>query len=279
MPQHGEVPLGGIGQQARVRVLYFIGRGTLDEVLWKLIEKKYRDLGEFMEGKENMDFALERVLEDGEEEEILRQGEDEGDDDGDGPRKRKRKGGEQDAFGELFDADALEITKEIEEMCHVEEDMLNVHKTHEEEEEPETDIVVVDEGRGGAAAAAPDGRKAAKPTTGGPPPRRPPGPSSETVIELLDDEDPDVDRAGGGPRTTVADIRELYRASGVLAKLRIDPHVQFNNLRLFTLRSSLLPIRSGLLAMLMPSEFSSALLSTSVWGAISSTLGVFWREA
>lgn len=35
-----------IGQQARVRCLYFIARGTLDEILWKLIEKKFRDLGE-----------------------------------------------------------------------------------------------------------------------------------------------------------------------------------------------------------------------------------------
>jgi SNF2 family DNA or RNA helicase len=35
-----------IGQQASVRCLYFVAKGTLDEVLWKLIEKKFRDLGE-----------------------------------------------------------------------------------------------------------------------------------------------------------------------------------------------------------------------------------------
>ncbi|EED91959.1 THAPSDRAFT_262487, partial [Thalassiosira pseudonana CCMP1335] len=35
-----------IGQQARVRCLYFVAKSTLDEVLWKLIEKKFRDLGE-----------------------------------------------------------------------------------------------------------------------------------------------------------------------------------------------------------------------------------------
>src|SRR5210317_1665715 len=35
-----------IGQQSNVRCLYFIAKGTLDEVLWKLIEKKFRDLGE-----------------------------------------------------------------------------------------------------------------------------------------------------------------------------------------------------------------------------------------
>ena len=35
-----------IGQQAACRCLYFVAKGTLDEVLWKLIEKKFRDLGE-----------------------------------------------------------------------------------------------------------------------------------------------------------------------------------------------------------------------------------------
>ena len=44
-----------------------------------------------------------------------------------------------------------------------------------------------------------------------------------------------------------------------------------------SLESSLLPTRSGLLAMLMRSEFTSASLSTSVWGALSSTIGVDWR--
>jgi len=40
-----------IGQQATVKVKYFIGKGTLDEVLWLLVEKKFRDLGEFVEGR------------------------------------------------------------------------------------------------------------------------------------------------------------------------------------------------------------------------------------
>ena len=40
-----------IGQTATVKCIYLIGRGTLDEVLWKLIAKKFRSLGEFVEGK------------------------------------------------------------------------------------------------------------------------------------------------------------------------------------------------------------------------------------
>jgi len=40
-----------IGQQSTVKCTYFIARGTLDEVLWKLVEKKFRALGEFVEGE------------------------------------------------------------------------------------------------------------------------------------------------------------------------------------------------------------------------------------
>ena len=89
-----------IGQQARVRCLYFIGKGTLDEVLWKLIEKKFRLLGEFVEGRENMDIALERELEDDEHEEILKS--EDNVDDGNG-KKRKS----QDVLSELLNTDDL----------------------------------------------------------------------------------------------------------------------------------------------------------------------------
>lgn len=40
-----------IGQQATVKCVYLIGKGSLDEVVWKLIEMKFRSLGEFVEGK------------------------------------------------------------------------------------------------------------------------------------------------------------------------------------------------------------------------------------
>lgn len=47
-----------IGQQARVRCLYTIAKGTLDEVLWILLKRKFRALGEFVEGKEMMDIVV-----------------------------------------------------------------------------------------------------------------------------------------------------------------------------------------------------------------------------
>ncbi|GFH58462.1 hypothetical protein CTEN210_14938 [Chaetoceros tenuissimus] len=47
-----------IGQQARVRCLYTIAKGTLDEVLWILLKRKFRALGEFVEGQEMMDIVV-----------------------------------------------------------------------------------------------------------------------------------------------------------------------------------------------------------------------------
>ncbi|GKZ00892.1 hypothetical protein MPSEU_001040800 [Mayamaea pseudoterrestris] len=48
-----------IGQNSRVNCLYFVAKGTLDEVLWMLLEKKFRELGEFVEGKEKQKIVVE----------------------------------------------------------------------------------------------------------------------------------------------------------------------------------------------------------------------------
>ena len=215
-----------IGQQARVRCLYFIGRGTLDEVLWKLIEKKFRDLGEFVEGKENMGIALERELEDDEGDEILKtDGSAEDGSDGDSTKKRKAP---EDVFGDLLETDDLDLKQEIDELCHEEEDMLNI-KNEEEEDEPDID----DTKNSGAetasvpnnklAASVPSNKMAASAATEA---------SSDMVIELSDDEEDDIIK----PSPTIATVRELYRESRVFAKLKIEPNVQFNNLRLYTVK-------------------------------------------
>lgn len=44
-----------------MRVLYTIAKGTLDEVLWILLKRKFRALGEFVEGKEMMDIILHKT--------------------------------------------------------------------------------------------------------------------------------------------------------------------------------------------------------------------------
>ena len=50
-----------IGQRARVHCKYMVARGTLDDILWKLIEKKFRELGEFVEGKEKLKIIVHKV--------------------------------------------------------------------------------------------------------------------------------------------------------------------------------------------------------------------------
>jgi SNF2 family DNA or RNA helicase len=98
-----------IGQQAQVRCLYFIGRGTLDKVLWEHIENKARIVGEFLDGKENMGIALDRELEDREHEEII-----ESEDIANDGNTKKRKS--QDEFSELLDTDDLKLKKELDEL-------------------------------------------------------------------------------------------------------------------------------------------------------------------
>jgi SNF2 family DNA or RNA helicase len=49
-----------IGQQAKCRCLYIVAKGTLGEILWKHIEKKFRDLGEFVEGKEKLELVVHK---------------------------------------------------------------------------------------------------------------------------------------------------------------------------------------------------------------------------
>lgn len=47
-----------IGQQTAVRCVYFVVRESLDELLWKLIQKKYAELGEFVEGQDNQNMIV-----------------------------------------------------------------------------------------------------------------------------------------------------------------------------------------------------------------------------
>merc|ERR1719203_532834 len=87
-----------------------------------------------------MDIALERELEDGEDEEIVKtEGGNKEDDDGD--ENGKGDGGKKgkDAFSDLFDPEDPELKQEIDELCHEEEDMLKVKNNDEEDElaEPE----------------------------------------------------------------------------------------------------------------------------------------------
>jgi SWI/SNF-related matrix-associated actin-dependent regulator of chromatin subfamily A-like protein 1 len=47
-----------IGQTSTVRVFYFLARGSVDDVIWPLVQKKMKTLGEVVEGVKNHDMAL-----------------------------------------------------------------------------------------------------------------------------------------------------------------------------------------------------------------------------
>ncbi|CAB9508561.1 regulator of chromatin subfamily A-like protein 1 [Seminavis robusta] len=53
-----------IGQRARVHCKYLVAKGTLDDILWRLVEKKFAELGEFVEGKEKLKMTVHRVFKD-----------------------------------------------------------------------------------------------------------------------------------------------------------------------------------------------------------------------
>ena len=43
-----------IGQQSIVKIKYFIAKNSIDDVMWELTRKKFKTLGEIIEGKKNM---------------------------------------------------------------------------------------------------------------------------------------------------------------------------------------------------------------------------------
>jgi len=63
--------------------MYFVASGTLDDVLWKLIEKKFKELGEFVEGKEKLKMVVHKIFKNAEELNAVFDKYDESDDDGD----------------------------------------------------------------------------------------------------------------------------------------------------------------------------------------------------
>jgi len=72
-----------IGQNAAVKCLYFVATGTLDVLLWDLLEKKFQDLGEFVEGKEKMKIVVQKTFKSVEELQsiFIRPGDDDFDED------------------------------------------------------------------------------------------------------------------------------------------------------------------------------------------------------
>ena len=111
-----------IGQQARVRCLYFVAKGTLDEVLWKLVEKKFQDLGEFVEGKERHRIVVDTVYEN--KHDLYTQFSD------CEPESDEQEEGDDANIDFEFDP---EILRDIEQLGHEEEELLNSIPSNEDE--------------------------------------------------------------------------------------------------------------------------------------------------
>ena len=106
-------------------------------VLWKQVEKKFRQLGEFVEGKENLDMVVHQTfdcglkaiaIDDGDDDEEEEEEEEEQEDDDiggeDGPKKKRLKRQRTSSFGDLADEDSIQ--HDIEELAKEEEAMLNI---------------------------------------------------------------------------------------------------------------------------------------------------------
>ena len=48
-----------IGQTQNVSIVYFLADNTIDEILWPLVRKKFKTLGEIVEGEDDMDMMTE----------------------------------------------------------------------------------------------------------------------------------------------------------------------------------------------------------------------------
>jgi hypothetical protein len=150
-----------IGQQARCRCLYIVAKGTLDEILWKHVEKKFRDLGEFVEGKEKMKIVVHKTYRGSDE---LRKSLE---------VERMDFDDEEEPDLDQIDESAAELEsqlhQDIEELEREEQEMLKVDDTED------------DDGDGDGAFKASSSGNGASGTTAG---------SSETeAICLIDDDD------------------------------------------------------------------------------------------
>lgn len=155
-----------IGQRARVHCKYFVAAGTLDEILWRLLEKKFQELGEFVEGKEKLKMTVSKVFKS--EEELFKIFEYE-DEEGDDPDE----GAQADQVGSVSSIMPLDqdIEHDIEELAKEEQAMLLGDR---DEDDPDEPISISSQAATGPTVAVQE--------TG-------PGRSEDDAIALSDDED------------------------------------------------------------------------------------------
>ena len=224
----------------------------ISTVLWKLIEKKFRQLGEFVEGKENLDIVVHRtfncgmeaIQSDVEEDEE----EDSGDENSDGGAFENNRFKRQKtcSYGQLANEDSIQ--HDIEELAREEEAMLNVGLDDEDDNaDTSVDNII---NNGSAAVAAPAALSGASRADSGNVTSSKAGQGEAATICLLDDSDEEEENSGNHEKKNVDTVHEKYKpassrmtVSGFIAeftsqggdprRLRFDNQARFQNLRLY----------------------------------------------
>ena len=188
-----------IGQNARVKCLYFVAKGTLDELLWRMIEKKFKDLGEFVEGMEDQKLVVDKEYANVHElhKEMFENSEDSDSDDDDDVDK-----GKDDDFDEG-------LVKELQGVI-MEKEKEELEELRREKDEDDDEIIVEDESD-------------SKPRSSGPTKNAPPveGQSQDQPIELeLSDDEVDekvevLETKKHTPTSAVPDLPEVGEGQNV----------------------------------------------------------------
>lgn len=200
-----------IGQNSRVNCLYFVAKGTLDELLWKLLEKKFRDLGEFVEGKEKMKIVVDKIYH-GEKEfrSIFNKPED--DDKSDGAFNFDDIDGE--LTGEsLFDLDE-DIVGEITMLGNEEMTKSLARQGDDDGPDPQPKMA------GGSTTHSPQEKKAAL------------GTSEEHAIEMLSDDDDEKPStpASGSSQPVRSKSEEVVSSANAVGSAPPKHHLCYNQL-------------------------------------------------
>jgi hypothetical protein len=204
-----------IGQQARVKCLYFVAKGTLDDVLFRLLEKKLQDIGEFVEGKEKLKLVVHKTYESTKELHTMFDAvaDVESDDEGEV--------GDMDDFSQELQLDELE--HDIEQLGEEEERMLKLAEA-DNDDEPDAAVSNGD--------TPTDDRK--MPAVEIIEEKEPEGSTEEGAITLLDDDDDEVEEVtsktaavpastANGESSTGVDgaPKEAFNLQGALHKCRL----------------------------------------------------------
>ena len=190
-----------------MKCLYFVATGTLDDILWKLIEKKFKELGEFVEGKEKLKMVVDRVFKDEEElNEIFNhpgEGSDKEEDNNDFLQPDAAQSGGDD----IMPLD-IELEHDIEEMGREEQEMLASADRDEDDGDGEATPLAV--------TNYPISEVASEGQAG--------GRTVEDAIALSDDDDDDKVQAGEKGSSLAVDLEnnpDVLNVNGTLPECKI----------------------------------------------------------